>query len=154
MPWKGQMKRRFGRRLDLLMHWNPKLPNGFETKLGERGVRLSEASQRIAIIVPYCNPDILILDEATFGLCVWRLIQESLEKLCRSNGDCDRLSTVSEQIRWWCWSRGVLEQGGYQELLETRQALKYHHAASSRSKARPIPHCAPSKFEPSNHWID
>jgi len=32
-----------------------------------------------------------------------------------------------EQIRWWCWQGRIVEQGGYQELLQ--RALKYHQCS-------------------------
>ena len=111
------------------------MPQGFDTQLGDRGVRLSGGQrQRIAIARALLrDPQILILDEATSALdsVSERLIQESLEKLSVGRtvvAIAHRLSTIAKADKVVVMEGVyIVEQGKYQDLLKQRGKLwKYH----------------------------
>lgn len=119
------------------------MPEGLDTKLGDRGVRLSGGQrQRIAIARALLrDPEILILDEATSALdsVSERLIQESLEQLTVGRtviAIAHRLSTIVNADKVIVMERGrIIEQGTYLELLGQRGSLwKYHQMQNSVAK--------------------
>ena len=102
------------------------LENGYDTVIGERGVKLSGGQkQRLSIARVFLkNPPILILDEATSALdnATELLIQKSLDELCRGRTTlvvAHRLSTIKTADKIAVISGGeVIELGNHAELLE------------------------------------
>ncbi len=102
------------------------LPNGYDTYVGERGVKLSGGQkQRISIARVFLkNPPILILDEATSALDneSEKLVQASLEKLAKGRTTftiAHRLTTVRNADRILVLTEdGIAEEGTHDELVE------------------------------------
>ena len=101
------------------------LPNGYDTYVGERGVKLSGGQkQRISIARVFLkNPPILILDEATSSLDneSEKLVQQSLERLAKGRTTltiAHRLTTLRNADKILVLTRnGIVEQGTHTALL-------------------------------------
>lgn len=104
------------------------LPKGYDTEVGERGVKLSGGQkQRIAIARVFLkNPPIIILDEATSALDLESeaLIQQSLDELARDRTTiivAHRLSTITSADQILVIENGMLmEQGTHEQLMNER----------------------------------
>lgn len=109
------------------------LPQGYDTYVGERGVRLSGGQkQRISIARVFLkNPPILILDEATSALDneSEHLVQQSLERLAHGRTVftiAHRLTTIKgADVVWVLTENGVEEMGSHSELIR-RNGLYAH----------------------------
>jgi ATP-binding cassette subfamily B protein len=102
-----------------------KLPDGFDTYVGERGVKLSGGQkQRISIARVFLkNPKILILDEATSALDNESefLVQQSLERLAKGRTTitvAHRLTTIKNADTILVFTKdGIAESGSHEELV-------------------------------------
>ena len=103
-----------------------KLPDGYDTYIGERGVKLSGGQkQRLSIARVFLkNPPILILDEATSSLDNESelLVQHSLEELAKGRTTltiAHRLTTIrNADVIWVLTEDGIVEEGTHDELLK------------------------------------
>ena len=107
------------------------LPEGYETFVGERGVKLSGGQkQRISIARVFLkNPPILVLDEATSALdnVTENYIQDSLDELCKNRTTivvAHRLSTIKHADEIIVMDRdGIQERGTHAQLLEKENGI-------------------------------
>lgn len=103
-----------------------KLEHGFDTVVGERGLKLSGGEQqRIGIARALAkDPSILILDEATSALDASneKVVQEAIDEACKGKTSiviAHRLSTVKNCDRILVFRNGILlDEGSHNELLE------------------------------------
>lgn len=114
------------------------LPNGYDTYIGQRGIKLSGGQkQRLSIARVFLkNPPILIFDEATSALDneSERVVQESLERLAKNRTTfviAHRLSTIRNAEKILVLTEdGIKEQGTHKELMELdgvyRQLYQYN----------------------------
>lgn len=108
------------------------LPLGYDTVVGERGIRLSGGQrQRVGIArALYNDPDVLVLDEATSSLdgiteeAVFKAI-ENISKLKTLIMIAHRLTTVKKCDRIYFLDKGmILAEGNYAELMEKNTQFK------------------------------
>jgi ABC-type multidrug transport system fused ATPase/permease subunit len=108
------------------------LPNGFQTQVGERGVRLSGGQrQRLGIArALYSEPQIIIFDEATSALDT-TTERELISEIAQLRGEqtiimiAHRLSTIRNCDQIIILDKGAIEgEGTYEELIETNPNFK------------------------------
>jgi ATP-binding cassette subfamily B protein len=116
------------------------LPNGYDTEIGERGVKLSGGQkQRLSIARVFLkNPAILILDEATSALdnTTEVLIQQALDELCKGRTTlvvAHRLSTIrnADEIAVVINGR-ITERGTHEELMAADGTYKQLYSLQFR----------------------
>jgi len=108
-----------------------RLPDGYDTMVGERGIKLSGGEkQRVSIARAVLrNPEIILLDEATSALDSEseKYVQEGLEKLLKDRTAviiAHRLSTIAHADKIVVLDKGqVVEQGTFEELKAAKGAF-------------------------------
>jgi subfamily B ATP-binding cassette protein MsbA len=123
------------------------LPQGYETVVGELGVKLSGGQrQRLAIARALLkDAPILVLDEATSALDSEseRLVQRALETLMKNRTSlviAHRLSTIRRADRIVVLVRGrIVEQGTHDELLQLNAEYRKLHDLQFRDEEFPLP---------------
>ncbi len=116
------------------------LPDGYETEVGERGVRISGGQrQRIGIArALYYNPSLLVFDEATSALdgITENAILEAIHNLFHKKTIiiiAHRFNTVKECDRIYLLDKGkIIDQGVYQELLKNNEKFRKMAQASEK----------------------
>ncbi|MFD2627370.1 ABC transporter ATP-binding protein [Oceanobacillus kapialis] len=116
------------------------LPDGYETQVGERGLKLSGGQkQRIAIARMFLkNPPILILDEATSALDTETetIIQKALTELAKDRTTliiAHRLATIKNADRIMVVTKeGIEEEGSHEDLLKRDGIFAHLHKVQMR----------------------
>lgn len=128
-----------------------RLPEGYQTQLGERGHNLSQGQRQLIAIARavLADPRILILDEATSSVDTRteRLIQRALDDLLKGRTSfviAHRLSTIRDADQVLVLERGrIVERGTHEELLAAGGL--YYDLYNSQFRRDPVP--APSQGE-------
>jgi ATP-binding cassette subfamily B multidrug efflux pump len=123
-----------------------RLPNGYQTILGERGSGLSQGQRQLISIAraALANPRILILDEATSSVDTRteRLIQQAFDKLLEGRTSfviAHRLSTIRHADQVLMLKDGqIVERGTHEELLELRGAYYELYMSQFRREEEPV----------------
>ena len=109
------------------------LPDGFDTEIGERGVKLSGGQkQRLSIARVFLkNPPILILDEATSALdnTTEILIQKALDRLCHGRTTivvAHRLTTIKNADNILVIQNGKIVEEGNHDALMAKNGVYSH----------------------------
>ncbi len=118
------------------------LPNGYDTDIGQRGVKLSGGQkQRLSIARVFLkNPPVLIFDEATSALDneSERVVQESLEKLAKNRTTlviAHRLSTIKNAGRILVLTdNGIEEEGTHDELIAKKGIYEHLYSMQFEKK--------------------
>ena len=123
-----------------------RLPNGYQTVLGERGSGLSQGQRQLISITraALANPRILILDEATSSVDTRteRLIQQAFDKLLEGRTSfviAHRLSTIRHADQVLMLQAGqIVERGTHDELLALRGAYYELYMSQFRREEEPV----------------
>ncbi len=128
------------------------LPDGYDTEVGERGLKLSGGEkQRVAIARALLkNPAVLIFDEATSALdsASEQAIQDELDRIAVGRTTlviAHRLSTVMDADEILVLDQGrVLERGTHEQLLAARGHYARMWSLQQQENAAPVPSPAPA----------
>jgi len=116
------------------------LPNGYDTVIGERGIRLSGGQrQRIGIArALYCDPGVLIMDEATSSLdgITETAVMDAIHNLAHKKTIiiiAHRLTTVKEcDVIYVMEDGGIVEKGNYDNLIKNSKRFRKMAKTSNR----------------------
>lgn len=134
-----------------------RLPDGYQTVLGERGSGLSQGQRQLIALarVALMNPRILILDEATSSVDTRteRIIQAAFEKLLKGRTSfviAHRLSTIRNAHQVFMLKDGqIIERGTHKSLLEKQGAyydlyMSQFREADKAAEPTPVPEAMPA----------